>query len=80
MTESAPQAIFDPERQAALARELARLDARPALDRTDLVARAARVLPPPPAVARILEATDAGDDPEPTGDPDDPADPDGPTA
>lgn len=65
MTESEPQAIFDPERQAALARELERLDARPPLDRADVVARAARILPPPPAFARILEAAEpARDDPD----------------
>ncbi len=70
MTESDAQEVFDPERQAALARELERLDARPTLDRADVVARAARILPPPPAVARILEATDAGESTESTEDPD----------
>jgi hypothetical protein len=56
--------MFDPDRQAALARILELLDARPPLDRVDVFARAARTLPPPPAVARVLE----GDPPDPDTD------------
>jgi hypothetical protein len=59
VTGSESRATFDPHRQAELARVLAQLDARPPLDRADVFARAARVLPPPPAVARILESDDA---------------------
>ncbi|MGZ8762419.1 MAG: hypothetical protein ACXW2Y_03755 [Acidimicrobiia bacterium] len=62
MTESAGETIFDPQRQAELARALEQLDARPPLDRADVFAHAARTLPPPPAVARILED---GTEPEP---------------
>jgi len=56
-----PGATFDPRRQEELARVLSQLDARPPLDRADVFARAARTLPPPPAVAAILE-----DDTRPT--------------
>jgi hypothetical protein len=55
MTDEAGEATFDPSRQAELARVLDQLDARIPLDRTDVFARAARTLPPPPAVANILE-------------------------
>jgi hypothetical protein len=65
MSGSESEATFDPVRQAELARVLAQLDARPPLDRSDVFARAERVLPPPAAVARVLESEVSRADSEP---------------
>jgi len=56
---------FDPERQAELARVLELLDARPRLDQAELFSRAARTLPPPPAVARVLEGAGESESDQP---------------
>lgn len=48
-------AVFDPKREAQLARSLTALDRRDPLDRDAVLARAAEVLTPSPAVANALD-------------------------
>lgn len=64
VTDASSEPSFDRRRQAELARALEHLDARDPVDQTEVFARAARTLAPPPAVARVLDA-----DPDPDPDP-----------
>jgi uncharacterized Zn finger protein len=55
VAEEPETAVFDRRREAQLARSIAALDRRDPLDRDAVLARAAEILHPPPAVANALD-------------------------